>query len=35
MCGFAPGSPVDVEINGKSAGTQTADGNGCVSRPPR
>jgi hypothetical protein len=35
MCGFVPGSPVDVEINGKSAGTQTADGNGCVSRPPR
>ncbi|HEX2274142.1 MAG TPA: hypothetical protein VHG90_09755 [Acidimicrobiales bacterium] len=34
MCGFAPGSPVDVELNGRPAGTQTADGNGCVSRPP-
>lgn len=35
MCGFVPGSPVDVEVNGRSAGTQTADARGCVSRPPR
>jgi hypothetical protein len=34
MCGFVPGSPVDVEINGKPAGAQTADARGCVSRPP-
>jgi hypothetical protein len=35
MCGFTPGSPVDVEINGRPAGSQTADRNGCVSRPGR
>ena len=34
MCGFVPGGPVDVEINGRPAGTQTADSRGCVSRPP-
>jgi hypothetical protein len=35
MCGFVPGGPVDVEINGRPAGEQTADRNGCVSRPAR
>ena len=35
MCGFVPGGPVDVLLNGRPAGEQTADRNGCVSRPPR
>jgi hypothetical protein len=34
MCGFVPGGPVDVELNGRPAGEQRADRNGCVSRPP-
>lgn len=31
ICGFRPGAPVDVKINGQPAGPATADANGCVS----
>lgn len=33
LCGFSPGAPVDVQINGRPAGASTADRNGCVSAP--
>ena len=29
-CGFAPGAPVDMSLNGRPAGSQTADATGCV-----
>lgn len=35
LCGFSPGAPVDVQINGRPAGAATADRNGCVSAPRR
>jgi hypothetical protein len=31
-CQFAPGSTVTLSVNGQPAGSQTADGRGCVSQ---
>lgn len=30
FCGFVPGSSVDIDLNGRVIGRQTADANGCV-----
>lgn len=33
VCGFAPGSAVDIDLNGRPLGRYTADGDGCVAVP--
>lgn len=33
LCGFRPGTPVDVKINGQPTAAMTADRDGCVSAP--
>jgi cytoskeletal protein RodZ len=30
FCGFVPGAIVDIDLNGRPSGRQTADGKGCV-----